>query len=89
VTGMLALSKKSSFDEANTGDSRGRAEDLRDSTTTLNLATDVLIGAAVVSAGITAYLYLSRPTVAKSQASIEWTPVVTATSGLFSASGRF
>jgi hypothetical protein len=55
----------------------------------LNLATDVLIGAAVVSAGITAYLYFSRPTVARSQASIEWTPGVTPTSGLFSASGRF
>jgi hypothetical protein len=60
VTGVLALGKKSDFESAN-GHDPAKAEDLRDQTKTMNLVTDVLIGAAVVSAGITTYLYLKRP----------------------------
>ena len=60
VTGVLALGKKSDFDEAN-GHDPAEAEDLRDQTKTLNLVTDVLIGAAVVGAGVTTFLYLKRP----------------------------
>lgn len=63
VVGVMALGKKSDFDEANNGRDTGNANDLSDSTKTLNLVTDVLIGAAVVSAGVTTYLYLSRPKV--------------------------
>lgn len=61
VVGVLALGKKSKFDDANNGADVSNAKDLHDGTKTLNLVTDVLIGAAVVSAGITTYLYLSRP----------------------------
>jgi hypothetical protein len=61
VVGVMALGKNSEFDDANDGTSPANAKDLSDSTKTLNLVTDVLIGAAVVSAGITTYLYLSRP----------------------------
>jgi hypothetical protein len=60
VTGVIALGKKSDFESANDQD-RAQAEDLHDQTKTMNLVTDVLIGAAVVSAGITTYLYLRRP----------------------------
>jgi hypothetical protein len=63
VVGALALGKKGEFDDANDGRDPGAATDLSDSTKTLNLVTDVLIGAAVVSAGITTYLYVSRPQV--------------------------
>jgi hypothetical protein len=63
VVGVMALGKKSEFDDANNGANPTNAQDLSDSTKTLNLVTDVLIGAAVVSAGVTTYLYLSRPKV--------------------------
>lgn len=63
VVGVMALGKKSDFDDVNDGGDPGNAKDLSDSTKTLNLVTDVLIGAAVVSAGVTTYLYLSRPKV--------------------------
>jgi hypothetical protein len=60
VTGVIALGKKSDYESAN-GHDPARAKDLRDQTTTMNLVTDVLIGAAVVGAGITTYLYVRRP----------------------------
>ncbi len=63
VVGAMALGKKGDFDDANNGRDTGNAKDLSDTTKTLNLVTDVLLGAAVVSAGVTTYLYLSRPKV--------------------------
>jgi len=60
VTGVLALGKSSDYEKAN-GQNAAEAQDLHDSTKTLNLVTDVLIGAALVSAGVTTYLYLKRP----------------------------
>lgn len=60
VTGVLALGKKSDFEKVN-GHDPDQAKKLHDQTKTLNLVTDVLIGAAVVSAGVTTYLYLKRP----------------------------
>jgi hypothetical protein len=63
VVGALALGKKSDFDAANDGNHVVRAKDLHDGVKKLNLVTDVLIGAAVVSAGVVTYLYVSRPSV--------------------------
>jgi hypothetical protein len=63
VMGALALGKKSDFEAANTGETVAKAKDLHDKVKTFNLVTDVLIGAAVVSAGVVTYLYVSRPTV--------------------------
>jgi hypothetical protein len=60
VTGVLALGKNSDYEKAN-GQDPEQAKGLEDETKTLNLVTDVLIGAAVVSAGITTVLYLKRP----------------------------
>jgi hypothetical protein len=66
VTGVLAVSARSRFDEANNGTSSGRAEDLRSSAQTLNIGTDILLGMTVVGAAVTTYLYLSRPSVTSS-----------------------
>ncbi len=60
VTGVMALAKNSDFEDAN-GHDPVRAQDLHSQTKTLNLVTDVLIGAAIVGAGVTTYLYLKRP----------------------------
>ena len=61
VVGVLALGKKSDFDKVNDGADPSHAKDLEGNVKTLNLVTDVLIGAAVVSAGVVTYLYVSRP----------------------------
>jgi hypothetical protein len=60
VTGAMALGKNSDFEGVN-GHDPAQAQDLHDQTKTLNLVTDVLIGGALVSAGITTYLYFKRP----------------------------
>jgi hypothetical protein len=63
VTGAVALGKKSDFDAINDGSRFDEAQQIRDSGKTLNIVTDVLLGAAVVSAGVTAVLFLTRPDV--------------------------
>lgn len=60
VTGVLALGKNSDYQQANGVDAEA-AESLKSETDTLNLVTDILIAAAVVSAGVTTYLYIKRP----------------------------
>jgi hypothetical protein len=91
VVGVMALGKKSDFDEANDGTDRENASDLSDSTKTLNLVTDVLIGAAVVSAGVTTYLYLSRPNADAPRSSgwIRVQPAVGLRSGSLQLTGAF
>jgi hypothetical protein len=61
VTGMLALGKSNDYRDANDGHDVEAAKALSDQTKTLGIVTDVLIGAAVVSAGVTTYLFVSRP----------------------------
>lgn len=63
VTGILAVSTRSEFDGANDGTQPDRASDLRSTGQTLNVASDVLLGATVVAAAVTTYLYLARPSV--------------------------
>ena len=53
VSGVVALSNKSEFDDAAGIDDVARAEELRDSGETLNLVTDILLGATVVAAAVT------------------------------------
>jgi hypothetical protein len=60
VTGVLAVGKHGEYKDVN-GSDADKAKSLRDETKTLNLVTDVLIGAAVISAGITTYIYIRRP----------------------------
>lgn len=61
VTGTLALGKSSDYKKANDGNDPDRARSLQQDTKTFNLVTDVLLGAAVVGAGVTTYLFLSKP----------------------------
>jgi hypothetical protein len=91
VTGVLALGKKSDFDDANTGATPDEAEDLSSSTKSMNLVTDVLIGAAVVSAAVTTYLYLDRPEVpvGQEQGALKLEPLLGRDAALMSLSGRF
>jgi hypothetical protein len=60
VTGALALGKNSDYKAAN-GHDADKAKSLQSDVKTFNLVTDVLIGAAVVAAGVTTYLYVKRP----------------------------
>ena len=91
VVGAMAMGKKGDFDDANDGSDAAAAGDLHDNVKTLNLVTDVLIGAAVVSAGITTYLYLSRPKVDAAKASgwIRVQPAVGLRSGTLQLTGAF
>jgi hypothetical protein len=90
VTGILALSAKSDFDDKN-GVDEAAAQDAHDSTETLNLVTDVLIAGAVVSAAVTTYLYLGRPEVAQGQEAGRFVvvPAVGRDVALVSMSGSF
>jgi hypothetical protein len=87
VTGVLALGKKSDYDAANDGSDVAGADELRGSTETLNLVTDVLLGATVVSAAVTTYLFVSRPT--EQTAKVRIVPVATPSAGALFVHGRF
>ncbi|MGH7269744.1 MAG: hypothetical protein ACREJ3_04875, partial [Polyangiaceae bacterium] len=63
VTGVLAMGKHSDFQTANNGQDPANAQSIKDSGQTINLVSDVTLGAAVVTAGVTAALYFMRPTV--------------------------
>lgn len=90
VTGVLALKKKSDFNKANDGTDPAAATSLRNSGKTMNLVTDVLLGGAVISAGVTAVLYLDRPQVpAEKDTAIRLSPALGPDGGGVSVSGRF
>jgi tetratricopeptide (TPR) repeat protein len=64
VTGLIAHDKASEYKSANespTPNSRGERESLRQDAQQMQIFNAALIGAAVVGAGITAYLALSSP----------------------------
>ena len=63
VVGVLATSKHSDYQTANDGRDPGKATSLKDSGQTLNLVTDVMLAGTVVAAGVTSYLFFTRPTV--------------------------
>jgi hypothetical protein len=63
ITGVLAVSTRSDFDTANDGTQPDRASDLRSTGQTLNVVSDVFLGATILAAGVTTYLYLTRPSV--------------------------
>ncbi len=90
ITGVLALGKTKDYDEINDGTDPTGAEDLRKSGKTLNVTTDVLIGAAILSAGVGAYFYFTRPEVDVARdTAVRVLPAVTPSSGGFVLSGRF
>ena len=56
VVGIMAVGKNSDYEKANTGLEPHTAQSLRDQTNSLNLVNDILVGGAVVAAGVSAYL---------------------------------
>ncbi len=91
VVGVLALSNHTEFDRNNGGQQQDRAGDLRRTGLQLNLLTDVLIGAAALAAGGTAYLYFSqRKTPGRSlHTGVRIRPVVERDEGWIQVSGSF
>ncbi len=90
VTGVLALGKHSDFNKANDGSDPSKADSLKSSGQTLNLVTDICVAGAVVAAGVTTYLFVSRPEVpAQQSARLSFTPVVGPNLAALSLSGRF
>jgi hypothetical protein len=69
VVGALAIKKRSDFNSLNDGDHVVAAESAHSDGQRLNAVADVLLGAAVLGAGVTAYIVLSRPTVERPAAS--------------------
>ena len=90
VTGVLALGKHSDFKTANDGSDPGKADSLKSSGQTLSLVSDLFTAGAVVAAGVTAYLYFSRPEVPAAQSgSLRFTPSMGRDGAALSLSGRF
>lgn len=90
ITGVLALGKHSDFNKANDGTDPGRADSLKSSGQTLNLVSDIFTGGAVVAAGVTAYLYFSRPEAPAAQSgSLHLSPAVGPNGAALNVSGRF
>jgi hypothetical protein len=66
VVGLMAMSKKSQFNEKNDGNHVEEAQNLKDSGKTLNIVGDVLLGAGVVAGVVTTILFVGRPEVPSS-----------------------
>jgi len=95
ITGSVALGKKGDYEEKNDGTNPGEAEKIRDSGVGLNIATDIMFGAAIVSAGVTAILFFTRPEVevgaddGADRARLTFTPAVGPGGAAFQLSGTF
>lgn len=61
VLGGLSLSNKGDFDDAYEAGDLDEAQSLADSGETLNIVADVMLAGAVVGAGVTLVLFLTRP----------------------------
>jgi hypothetical protein len=62
ATGVIALSKRSDFDAINdSSHSEAEKKDAHDSATSMGMLSTVLTGAAIAGAGVTAYLFFTRP----------------------------
>jgi hypothetical protein len=94
VTGIVANSKKSDFDEANTGENPSKAKDLRNSGKTFSLITDIGIGAAALSAIGTAIVYFTTSSTTKTEvnsstAKLNVSPAFSTTVAGLNVSGQF
>ncbi|HEY5960389.1 MAG TPA: hypothetical protein VIV60_27735, partial [Polyangiaceae bacterium] len=89
VTGVIALSKNKDYENAT---DLTEANRIKDSGKTYVLLTDIGVGAAVVSAGVTAYLYFSAPKAKPekaSSASIQLSPAVSPSAAGLAMFGKF
>jgi hypothetical protein len=90
VVGVLAMGKKSEFDDANDGSDPNGAKDIKDSGEQLNLIADVLAGGAVVVGVVTAVVFLTRPSDAvELDTGVVVRPVVGKNAGGLSLSAAF
>ena len=92
ATGLVALSKHSRYDQLNDERRYDEANDAKSTGQTLNIVTDFLIGAAVVAAGGTAYLYFDRkkgPPADQSAASVRLSPQVGPSGAWMRVNGTF
>jgi hypothetical protein len=92
VVGIMALGKKKDYDAANNGRSVPHAEELHDQAQTLNLVNDVLVGGALVGAGVSALLFFTRPTIGgttEKQTGVQLVPVVASKSAGVVLSGNW
>jgi len=94
VVGVLAMSKKSQFNDANNGTNVSEAQSLHDSGKTLNLVADALLGAGVVAGVVTTILFVGRPEVPASgppaaNGKLELTPTVGPRGAGMFVTGRF
>jgi hypothetical protein len=92
LVGIMAVGKKQDYDAANNGRSVPHAQDLHDQAVTLNLVNDILVGGAVVGAGVSALLFFTRPTVGgttEKPASVQLVPVVASKSAGVVLSGNW
>jgi hypothetical protein len=65
IVGTIALRKNSDYQAKNNGFSPDEASSLRSDGRTLNVATDVLLGGAIVAAAVGVYFYVTRPSYTK------------------------
>jgi hypothetical protein len=94
VVGLMAMSKKSQFNEKNDGNHVEEAQSLQDSGKTLNIVGDVLLGAGVVAGVVTTILFVGRPEVPASgppaaTARLRLVPAVAPTGAGVFMGGRF
>jgi hypothetical protein len=91
VTGVLTLSKQSSYNSKNDGSDPDGAKSIKDSGQTLGLMSDIFTAGAAVAAGITAYLYFSRPEAPATAQNSHFllSPAVARDGAALNLSGRF
>ena len=89
--GLLTNSKKRDFEAANDGTQYSKAEGLRSDVKTFALISDICLGAAIVSAGATAYFYFAggSPSAAPSKSGLRLTPVVGKSDAALAVQGTF
>ena len=91
TTGIIAMGKSKDLDKITNA---AEADDAKGTVKTWALVTDIGIGAAVVSAGVTAYLYFTAPKVATekqaaSERNVRFAPVVSTNFAGGEVLGRF
>jgi hypothetical protein len=67
ITGIKALQDHSDYTRLNDGTHVAEATSLRGDGQRLDVVTDVVLGTAIVAAGLTAYFVLTRPTVERAE----------------------
>lgn len=92
VTGLITLSKEKDYENAPTD---AEADSIAKTGKTLRLITDIEIGAAILSAGATAYFYFTAPKQGLAQSAthsrdkLQLTPIASPSSAGLSVTGTF